>query len=323
MKKIFLLALVVLTGITSSCKYDDDEIWDSVDNLADRVAALESLTKQMNSDIAAMQSIITALEKNVSVSHVEELADGYIIHFTDGTKATIKNGKDGADGQNGADGLNGKDGLNAPIIGVAQLDGVYYWTITKDGVTEWLTDDAGNKFSVTSEDGEDGTDGTPGKDGENGVTPLVKVEDDVWKVSYDNGTTWESLEVSPIKGPQGDRGDSTFADEPIEIVDGMVIITMADGTIFEIPAAAAVVYNGGAFNANVVNALTEEITLSYSVTNMSNVSIEILKQENVKAVADENAMTITITPAGTGNGKVVILFYNNNQTITSVLNFTM
>ena len=95
MKKYFLLALVVWTGIASSCKYDDDEVWDSVNNLADRVTALETATKQLNSDIAALQSIVSALQNQVSVSDVEKLADGYIIHFTDGTKATIKNGEDG------------------------------------------------------------------------------------------------------------------------------------------------------------------------------------------------------------------------------------
>ena len=94
MKKIFFIALVALTGVVSSCKYDDAEIWDSVENLADRVTSLEQLTQQLNSDITAMQAIAAALQKNVSVSEIETLVDGYIIYFTDGTKAIIKNGKD-------------------------------------------------------------------------------------------------------------------------------------------------------------------------------------------------------------------------------------
>jgi len=113
-----MFMLVVLTGIASSCKYDDEELWDYVTDLADRISTLETLTKQMNGDIAAMQSIISALENKVYISEVEKLTDGYILHFTDGTTATIKNG---------IDGLNGKD---APIVGVKQEKGVYYWTIT-------------------------------------------------------------------------------------------------------------------------------------------------------------------------------------------------
>ena len=47
MKKIFLLAMVALTGIATSCKYDDGEVWDSVNDLADRVTNLENVTKQL------------------------------------------------------------------------------------------------------------------------------------------------------------------------------------------------------------------------------------------------------------------------------------
>ena len=123
---------------------------------------------------------------------------------------------------------------------------------------------------------------------------------------------------------QGFKGKFATEDGLSLIKDNVLYGVAAYGvTKYEIPAAAAVVYNGGSFDANVTNVLNSEITLSYEVTNMSNVSVEILKQENVKAVADENAKTITITPNGSGEGKVVILFYNSNQTITSVLNFTL
>ena len=43
-----MFMLVVLTGIASSCKYDDEELWDYVTDLADRISTLETLTKQMN-----------------------------------------------------------------------------------------------------------------------------------------------------------------------------------------------------------------------------------------------------------------------------------
>jgi len=32
MKKFLIMAMVVLTGIVSSCSYDDDELWDSVND---------------------------------------------------------------------------------------------------------------------------------------------------------------------------------------------------------------------------------------------------------------------------------------------------
>lgn len=49
--------------------------------------------------------------------------------------------------------------------------------------------------------GEKGTDGAPG------VTPLLMINADsgMWEVSYDAGTTWESLGVQ-ARGPKGDTG---------------------------------------------------------------------------------------------------------------------
>ena len=347
MKKIFLLAMVAMTGVATSCQYDDDEVWDSVNNLADRVTSLETLTKQMNSDIAAMKSIISALEKQVMVSEVEELADGYIIHFTDGTKATIKNGadgkdgangangadgedgKDGADGKDGEDGKDGADGKDAPIIGVAQENGVYYWTLTLDGKTEWLTDEAGNKMRVTGEDGkdgEDGADGEDGKDGENGKdgvdgkAPVVTIVNDIWHI---NGqSTGKSA-----KGAKGqDATDSMF--ESLVEKDGKLVITLVRGDVYEVPVEAEVTYEdayGDEVSANEVKVeINESTTLTYTVKNMSDVLVEVFNAaEGLTVVPDENARTLTITARqAVSNAKVVLLYYNANRTITSVLKVT-
>ena len=211
MKKYFLLALVVLTGIASSCKYDDDELWDNVNDLADRITALETVTKQMNSDIAAMQSVITAMQKQLTVTKVEELTDGYTLHFSDGTKATLKNGTDG------------KDGVNAPSINVAQYNGSYYWTIAIDGNTTWLTDDAGNKLAVS---------GTSGSNGTDGKTPMLKVDEyGYWLVSYD-GSKFERVKNTKgedVKAKASDAAADYFF-EKIEIGEsGDVVITMKGG----------------------------------------------------------------------------------------------
>ena len=330
-----MFMLVVLTGIASSCKYDDEELWDYVTDLADRISTLETLTKQMNGDIAAMQSIISALENKVYISEVEKLTDGYILHFTDGTTATIKNG---------IDGLNGKD---APIVGVKQEKGVYYWTITVDGETSWLTDEKGNKLPVS------GTSGTNGEDGKNGVTPLLKVDGDgYWMVSYDNGSSYTHvLDANGHKvyavGPEGpagsdgvngrpgadgkpeadgNDGDSKF--QNIEVQEDKVIITLADGTKFEIPISkSGVVYT---VEGKVVDEKEIEITqkgsvtLKYEISKMDDVTVEILSKSGVTVNLDENKQEITIThEVGEliSEAKVVLLFYNDEQTLTSVLKF--
>lgn len=331
MKKYFLLALVVLTGIASSCKYDDDDLWENVNDLADRVTSLEAATKQMNSDIAAMQSIISALQNQVTVSKVEELKDGYIIHFSDGTKATIKNGADGKDGANGADGKDGvdgengkdgKDGANAPIINVKQEGGVYYWTITVDGKTEWLTDEDGNKLRVSGEDGEDGKDGTSGSSGKNGNTPLLKVNAaGNWTVSYDNGATYtevKDVNNQPIKakGENGVNGDSKFTS--IKMSDGIVTIKY-NGKDYVIPVAASVSYKG--LDGDVVTLEPKgSVTLAYTVTEMPNASVEVVKAPYFVSVeAGNGKLTIKAKSTSTEAGKIVLLYYNANKTITSVL----
>ena len=47
----------------------------------------------MNTNISSLQKIVEALQDNLSISKVEQISDGYIIHFSDGSTATIKNGK--------------------------------------------------------------------------------------------------------------------------------------------------------------------------------------------------------------------------------------
>ena len=327
MKKYFLLALVVWTGIASSCKYDDEEVWDSVNNLADRVTSLEAATKQMNSDIAAMQVVISALQKQVSVTSVEELADGYIIHFSDGTEATIKNGADGKDGANGtdgkdgADGENGKDGANAPIINVAAEDGIYYWTITVDGKTDWLTDEEGNKMRVTGEDGEDGKNGSSGSSGRNGNTPLLKVENGFWKVSYNNGSSYESVydedgEAVKAKGADADSFFTSISKE-----GDVVVIKLADNKVYSIPMVASVKYTGDAISGDVVTlTVGGSVTLTYAVADMANASVEVIKaSDNLKVEVSGNQLTIKHVGNSPANGKIVILYYNANKTITSVL----
>lgn len=312
MKKFFLLALVVLTGFVSSCKYDDDEVWDSVNDLKDRVTALEAATKQLNNDIAALQTIVSALQKQVTVAQVETLADGYIIHFSDGTKATIKNGE------------NGKDGVNAPIINVAKLNGVYYWTITIDGKTEWLTDEDGNKLAVT------GKDGATGSEGASGNTPLLKVDDNgYWVVSYDNGSTYAPVlgaDGAPVKA-EGENGDSKF--KGVEEGDGYIVVTLADGTEYKIPMVASVKYTDAVGNevsaSGIALAAGEKVVLNYSVAQLgSKYWVEVFSAQGVKVTANESNKQLKIEliqGSSVAEARAVVLFYNANQTITSVLTF--
>ena len=77
------------------CSYDDEAIWKEIENVKDRVETLEESVIKTNEDIAALQTIVNALQKNLYVVSVTPNAEGYTIVFSDGTTAEIKNGKDG------------------------------------------------------------------------------------------------------------------------------------------------------------------------------------------------------------------------------------
>lgn len=234
MKK--LLSIITLIGVItfSSCKYDDDDLWSSLHGLEDRVAKLEELCKQMNTNISSLQALVTALQSNDYITGVTPITNdgkiiGYTITFAQSSSITIYNGTDGKDGVDGEDGTDAA----APIIGVKQdSDGVYYWTLNGD----WLTDEHGNKIKAEGSDGKDGSDGEDGNDGadgtngKDGITPQFKIENDYWYISYNNGKTWEQL--GKATGEDGIDGDSIF--KTVTQDDKNVYFELTDGTIITI-----------------------------------------------------------------------------------------
>ena len=214
MRNLLTLFAIALAVMVSSCsKFDDTEIWDKLNEQEEtlndhekRIAALEELCRQLNTNIAALQTIVEALEKNDYITNVSPVREdgeivGYTISFANSDTITIYNGR------NGVDGTDGKDGYT-PQIGVKQAsDGYYYWTV--DG--EWLLDDDGNKIRTTGDDGKGGVssgNGENGADGKDGITPRLKIEDDYWYVSYDEGATW--IELGRATGEDGADGKDGY-----------------------------------------------------------------------------------------------------------------
>ena len=205
MKKILTLLATTITVMVGCSKFDDSALWNSIENLDNRVGQLEELCSRMNTNITSLQAIIQALETHDCITNVVSLPnnEGYIISFMSGKNITIYHGHDGKDGQNGKDGVDGE----TPIISVKQdSDGIYYWTVNG----EWLIVD-GNKVKAVGTngkdglDGEDGTDGENGADGHDGITPQFKIENGYWFISYDNGNNWTQL--GKAVGEDGNNGN--------------------------------------------------------------------------------------------------------------------
>lgn len=232
-------------GMFSSCKYDDSELWNEVKDHENRIAQLEELCNQMNTNISSLQTIVSALQNNDYVTSITPITSGnntigYTINFSKSGPVTIYHGQDGKDGVNGEDGKDGADGKDGhtPVLGVKMTsDGNYYWTI--DG--EWLLDDEGNKIRANGIDGQDGTDGSDGENGQDGqdgtngkdgVTPQLKIEDGYWYISYDNGLEWTQLWKATGEdgkdGADGQDGDSMFS--RVTYDDDFVYLVLADNT---------------------------------------------------------------------------------------------
>ena len=79
-------------------------------------------------------------------------------------------------------------------------------------------------------DGENGQDGANGVDGEDGITPLLKIDNDYWYISYDNGLTWTELGMA--KGEDGKNYCEFFED--ITENETEVIFTLVDGTVISV-----------------------------------------------------------------------------------------
>lgn len=289
-----------------SDKYDDSALRNDLNDLENRVAKLEELCKQMNTNISSLQKIVEALQDNLSISKVEQISDGYIIHFSDGSTATIKNGKNSED---------------APIIGVKKdTDGIYYWTL--DG--EWLTDEKGNKVKAQGTDGKDGVDGEDGTNGKDGITPQLKIENGRWMLSMDNGKTWTDI-------GQATGADGTDGEDGVDGKDGTngifksvtedndnVYFTLEDDSVITIPKSDNSKF-AIAFDTTDIAILNggESKTISYTITDATkNTVVKAIAQDGWKVKVDATSTdkgTITITAPNPIVESEILVFANDGS----------
>lgn len=160
------IGLMALALCLPSCDKEDntDELLSGLNGLEKRVAALEALQGQVD----AIQAILDAAANNYLITSVVEnkegeVVTGYTITFSNGETITIQNGKDGEAGI-------------TPEISVAEEGGNLYWQVNG----QWLMN---GENKVPAE----------------GIAPQFKIEDNVWKVSYD-GVNFVEVPGSPNPG---------------------------------------------------------------------------------------------------------------------------
>ena len=248
MKARKTLTLLLLAALTlAACKYDDSELWEQVNQnteelaaQAARIAALEAWQAETNTNIEALQTLLSTTDYITAVTPVvkDGVEVGFTISFLNTPAITIYHGTKGDKGDKG----------DTPQIGAAQADdGNWYWTLNG----EFLTDTDGNPIRANGTQGEQGDQGPAGDDAplpqlatgaklnEQQITTDSQnkdIEPDAIYLSVDGGKTW--TRVSGEDGEKGDTGDTgPKGDSFFESVD----TTNADYVIFKLAN------NGGTF----------------------------------------------------------------------------
>lgn len=336
----YLFALLVTLGFLTSC-YDDSDLQDKVNSLDDRLTAVEKLTAQINTNISALQTAVTALQNNDYVTGFAEIKEGdkligYSLIFAKSGVATIYLG----------------DGAVAPSISVKLFDdGMYYWTINGS----WLTDSAGNKVRANGKDGangtdgkdgvngtdgtdgadgkdgvngtdgtngadgKDGADGVNGTDGKNGITPQLKIEDNNWLLSLDNGLTW-----SIVGKATSESGDPIF--NSVTQDSSSVTLTLMDGSVIKLPKAKMLSIS---FDEDTDISITggETKTLKYTVMGATeNTIVKAVAQNGWKAVVNatnNSSGTLVVTaPSVLVEDEILVFVYDGElKTIMTSINF--
>lgn len=269
MKKVFtILATAAL------CCCCTGELEDRVSALEERVSTLEAKA-QANAD--AIAQLVKASEKAVTIESVTATENGYLIKFSDGTEAVISNGE-------------------TPLIGIAEVDGVYYWTINGEFLLQ-----NGEKVPVTGKDGEDGKDGqdgADGADGQDGATPQFKIENGKWYCSFD-GETWTEVPVS---------GEDLVSVEETETAYifhiGGSTVTIAKNLPFgiKVDCYETTVHPG------------ESFVVKYTLTGADESTHIVVEAVNFTTILDEENCTVTVkVPRVLKSGYVMIKAVKNSD----------
>ena len=304
MKNLFKwVSTVVTMALAVACTTQElDSVNERLSDLESRVSALETLTRQMNSNISSLQGIVTAIQTGDYITSINPIASdgktiGYTITFAKGQPITLYHGQDGADG-------------HTPVVDVKQDDdGVWYWTI--DG--QWLLDANGRKVKAD------------GKDGADGHTPVVGVKQDddgVWYWTID-GQWLLDANGRKVKA-NGKDGDSMF--KRVTMTETEVTFVMADGQTFVVKRVSALSITFDSADLVVVGTNTTR-DIHYTITSeVDDITIEALSSADIKVKVQKTDSKTGVIQVKTGDtideySKVVVLVNNGSQAIMRTLAF--
>ena len=191
------MGVVPLLALLSACT---GMVQDELDQTHEKLTALQELVNNVNQNLTSLQQIVAELDDSRTVSAVTPLGeDGYDLSFRDGKTVRISFGKDGV------------DGIVHPVGVKLGEDGLYYWTV--DG--EFMTDADGNPVRASAADGQDA------------IAPVLKATEEGWMISLDGGDTFNILTTDAEMA-----GVGVFKDAYVE--SDKICLVQWDGSVLEI-----------------------------------------------------------------------------------------
>ncbi|MBR4755668.1 MAG: hypothetical protein IK076_01865 [Bacteroidales bacterium] len=175
-----------------------------LDETHSKLKALQELAASVNNDLTTLSEIVSRLDDSHTIdpgSYVEK-EDGYEVSFRDGTTIFIHFGEDGIDGR-----------TLIPIGVLQDEDSLYYWTV--DGDWLWNPDSTKMRAGAT--------------DGKNGIVPQIRIYEDMWQISVDDGASFTDLASCDEMNGVGVFSGIDMSDPT------KVVLTLVGGTVLEIP----------------------------------------------------------------------------------------
>ena len=207
-------------------------------------------------------------------------------------------GAAGADGEDGAPGTPG----TSPVIGVRQENGIWYWTLND----EYILDAEGHKIPTSGQDGK---------------TPIVKVEDGKWLVSYDDGASWNEVGSA---GKDGADGDSWFSGVDTTSEDYITIILAdAQQTQITLPRYKELSVELSADVLDVIRGQANEvaytITSNSALPKISVVTSNGWKAKVVKTDSKTGVISVTSPVEDAESSDLIVFVSDDTKTIMELV----
>lgn len=208
MKKIWYIALLLLTACLTGCSNnDEDALRADLEALKERIAALEATTSDLNTNIRAIRELT---REGMTITEVASNDGVYTLTLSDGTTLRLieKTEHTGT----------------VPLVGI---DPNGNWQVSYDN---------GASYQPLT-----GPDGQPIKArGDDGQTPAFRVNTEgFWQVSYDSGANYQPVldeQGNPVKAITDSSSDTAFFTS-VTPTDNSLDIVLKDGTQLSIPIA--------------------------------------------------------------------------------------